>query len=340
MNHDNLLDDFEDYSEDKLNRVTKKSNSQRQKGKTLLRQKGNQQLERKVNPFNEADYPFTYHASQHEKEWLLGSISEFYEQNWFEDILAMAKGGKEASVYLCRTPQGALENLLALKVYRPRRFRNLKKDHLYREGRENLDAEGKVVLDERAYHAMQKRSSYGKELLHTSWVGHEYLTLQILYEAGADIPKPYASSTNAILMGYVGDEAGTAPSLNSVSLTTAEANALFQRVMHNVELMLANNRIHADLSAYNILYWEGEITLIDFPQAIAPDENHNAWRIFARDVQRVCDYFSAQGVHCDAEKLARGLWQARGRAFSPELDPHYLDPDNEEDRRAIQRKED
>ena len=332
VNHD----DLDEITDRQLLSQTDKSNRQRRKGKILVKQKGSQQIVRTANPFVEADYPFTYHASLHDKQWLLNSINEFYDQKWFEDIISVVKGGKEATVYLCRAPERIGKPLLAAKVYRPRMFRNLRKDHLYREGRENLDVNGKVVLDERAYHAMQKRSAYGLELLHTSWVGHEFLTMQVLYDGGVDLPRPYASSNNAIMMDYIGDEFSAAPALNEINLTPSEAKPLFQRVLHNIELMLACNRVHADLSAYNILYWEGEITLIDFPQAINPEENHNAWRIFARDVQRVCDYFKSQGVPCDAQPLAVKMWKSKGRATHPEIDPHFLDPDKDEDRRAWQ----
>jgi RIO kinase 1 len=245
-------------------------------------------------------------------------------------VLGLVRGGKEATVYLCAAPENMEHDLLAANVYRPRRFRNLKKDHLYREGRDQLDATGKIILDDRAHHAMQKKTSYGLELLHSSWLGHEYHTMEILWEGGVDIPRPYASSDNAIIMDYVGDMDGAAPALNMVSLTTSEARELFQRVVHNIELMLNLNRVHADLSAYNILYWNGEIRLIDFPQAIDPDENHNAWRIFQRDVARVCEYFSLQGVGTDP-RLAEKLWLNRGRGISVPLDPHFLDPEKTED---------
>jgi RIO kinase 1 len=181
---------------------------------------------------------------------------------------------------------------------------------------------------------MHKRTAYGQELLHTSWIGHEFKTMELLYAAGVDIPKPLTSGNNAILMGYVGDESTAAASLNGVNLSFTEARPLYQRVIHNIDVMLAHNRIHADLSAYNILYWDGAITLIDFPQAIHPDENHNAFRIFARDVTRVGEYFAAQGVKNDPLVLAEKMWKDRGRRITPPLDPHYLDPEKEEDRRV------
>jgi RIO kinase 1 len=286
----------------------------------------------------DSGYKFSYAASRYESAWLLDSLSDLYDQKWFDDILSMVKGGKEASVYLCRTSIAQPNRLLAAKVYRPRQFRNLKKDHVYREGRSALGGDGKEILDDRALHAMAKRTKYGQKLMHTSWLGHEFKTMGLLYEAGVDLPKPLASSENTILMGYVGDVESPAPALSEIHLTPAEARPLFERALHNIELMLAHGRIHADLSAYNILYWEGAITLIDFPQAISPDENTNAYRIFTRDVVRVCEYFTRQGVRCDGFSLARKMWLARGRLLKPELDPHFLDPEKEEDRRVWEKR--
>jgi len=331
--NDHKVNDLEDADEIEGLGLRVRHNEHRKKGKKLITQRESQQVERTVNPFNEADYPFSYHASRHEKQWLLGSINEFYQQNWIEDILMMVRGGKEATVYLCSTPEKAAQPLLAAKIYRPRRFRNLKKDHLYREGRDQLDATGKIVLDDRSLHAMQKRTSYGLKLLHASWIGHEFRTMQILADAGVDMPRPYASSDNAILMDYIGDELAAAPTLNTVALTSTEARQLFERLVYNIELMLSYNRVHADLSAYNILYWQGEIKLIDFPQAINPDENQNAYRIFARDVERVCAYFSAQDVKSDPIGLTTRLWKSKGRMIEPMVDPYYLDPEKEEDLR-------
>ena len=301
------------------------------KGKKLTNQSITRQVEFSVAENDESRFPFSYHASRYEKEWLMASMKEIYEQNWIEDITRMVRGGKEATVYLCRAPSTMSESLLAAKVYRPRRFRNLKNDHLYREGRNQLDATGKVILDDRQLHAMDKHTDYGLRLLHSSWIGHEFRTMKMLDDAGVDLPRPYVSSDNVILMDYVGDGLTDAPTLNTVTLTSREAARLYERVVFDIELMLLVNRVHADLSAYNILYWQGEIKLIDFPQAIDPDENHGAYRIFSRDLARVCSYFETQGVKTDPRGLAARLWKEKGRLVNTAIDLHYLDPENEED---------
>ena len=53
----------------------------------------------------------------------------------FSDVLCKIKAGKEASVYLCRSGDQVKSDLVAAKVFRPRRLRNLKNDQLYRQGR-------------------------------------------------------------------------------------------------------------------------------------------------------------------------------------------------------------
>lgn len=283
-----------------------------------------------------ASLKFTYKAARFEEAWLLESLSGLYEHAWISDVLYKVKGGKEASVYLCRPGPAIQASLAAAKVYRPRSLRNLKQDHLYREGRTELTSDGKRLYKDADLGAIAKRTAYGEQIRHQSWIAYEFLTLQTLHEAGADVPRPYEVSNNAILMDYIGDVAAPAPALSEISLDRSEAHALFQRVQHNLELLLRHNVVHGDLSAYNILYWEGDITVIDFPQVVSPAENRNAFRIFERDVQRVCEYFSRMGVPADSRKLASDLWKSRGLNAAPEVDPRYLDAEDPTDRKLWQ----
>ncbi|MBI5350158.1 MAG: hypothetical protein HZB77_12730, partial [Chloroflexi bacterium] len=88
-----------------------------------------------------------------------------------------------------------------------------------------------------------------------------------------------------------------------------EARSIFDRLITNVELMLKHHRIHGDLSAFNVLYWEGEVMIIDFPQAIDPYVNAQARKIFNRDVRRLCEYFDRYSVAADSKDLADTLWK-------------------------------
>lgn len=284
------------------------------------------------------EFKFTYKAARFEEAWLLDSLNEIAGQQLISDVLRKIKAGKEASIYLCRSGASIDARLLAAKVYRPRMLRNLKNDAVYRIGRTDLDEDGAALFKDADVKAIMHRTKYGEELRHTSWIAYEFKTLEELYESGADVPKPYAMLKNSIMMEYIGDEGMPAPTLNSMTLDRDEARHLFDRVILNLNLLLQNERIHGDLSAYNILYWDGDITLIDFPQVISPEANPSAWTIFERDVTRVCQYFASQGVRTNARTLAAELWTSHGHKIVKEVDPLFLDAEDMADRQLWERQ--
>lgn len=258
----------------------------------------------------EAGFKTTYQPSLFEEGWLIDSLRPFYERGLITDVLARVKGGKEANVYRCAAAPETGLTLVAAKVYRPRMFRNLRNDKMYREGRELLTADGKHGKpDDRMIRAVGKKTAFGQQVAHTSWLMYEYTTLDTLYQAGASVPQAISSAENALLMGYCGDENLAAPTLSEIALDEDEARPLFNMVLRNIEIMLQHNMIHGDLSAYNILYWDGQITLIDFPQVTDSKSNSRAHDILVRDVTRVCDYFADQGVTCHPERIVRYLWK-------------------------------
>jgi RIO kinase 1 len=226
------------------------------------------------------------------------------------DVLGQVKGGKEASVYRCEAHPSVGVPYLAAKVYRPHELRTMRNDARYRRGRQILTGDGRAAktTDHRIMRAVGKKTKFGRQVMHTSWLMHEYTAMERLYEAGAAVPQAVAASENAILMGYFGDEVRGAPTLSEVSLDSDEAVPLFEEVWRNVELMLAHDLIHGDLSAYNILYWEGSAVVIDFPQVIESSRNQEAYDLLARDVRRVCQYFRRQGVRRDPAALLDELW--------------------------------
>lgn len=261
---------------------------------------------------NRRDFRFTYKPARFEEGWLIGSLGGFFEQRWITDVLSKIKAGKEASVYLCKAGEQVKAPYVAAKVFRPRRLRNLKNDQLYRQDRPVLDENGHRIVDLGMLKAQKKRSTYGESIRHQSWLAFEFQTLKILHAAGADVPEPYEMGENAILMGYIGDETYAAPTLNTVRLEWEEARRLYQRLLRNLRLMLSQGIVHGDLSAYNVLYWQGQIKLIDFPQAVSPTSHRQSYPLFSRDVRRVCEYFARQGYVNDPVQLAEELWRASG----------------------------
>ena len=256
----------------------------------------------------------TYTPARYEGIFLKDSMQPFFEQDQVVDIMALVKGGKEASVYLCKAHHSVGVDWIAAKVYRPRQFRNLRNDALYREGRNFLTAEdgrpqAVKARDERTARAVKKKTAFGTKVRHTSWLMYEFSTLQELHKAGVPVPMPYGVGENAILMEYIGDERMAAPTLNEVRIDEEEVLPLFETTRQSIATMLQLGFVHGDLSAYNILYWQGEIKLIDFPQVIDTHSNQSAQAVLNRDVMRVCQYFRRYGLQVDHNQLAEELWE-------------------------------
>ena len=230
----------------------------------------------------------------------LQQLDAFYDRSLISEVEGIIKIGKEASAYRCRASQDLGGGIVVAKVYRSRQYR-FKNDAAYMEGRERM-------LRGQIKRAVTNKTSFGREVGTALWVGNEWMTMLALYEAGADIPKPLATEADALLMEYVGDEDDAAPQLNRVRLQPDEAQGAFEAVMRNIELMLKHNLVHGDLSSHNILWWQGKVRIIDFPQAVDPRFNSNAHEFLRRDLANVCEYFQRQGIVADPLVLADALW--------------------------------
>ena len=259
----------------------------------------------------EGAFRISYTPAEHEGGWLLGSLRQFFTEELLTDLLYMVKGGKEANVYCGEVESSAGRSLLAVKVYRPHQFRQIRNDAQYREGRHTLAADGSAIVnDHRTFRAIARKSKHGRQTQRVSWLAHEYETQLALFHAGAAVPEPLSMAENAILMEYIGDENNAAPTLSQVRLDDGECWPLFKRIIRTVESLLKLGKIHGDLSAYNILYWEGDVYVIDFPQAVNAVGNQSAAEILLRDITRVCDYFGRQGLRIDATSLTDALWRS------------------------------
>ena len=97
--------------------------------------------------------------------------------------------------------------------------------------------------------------------------------------------------------------------LNDVSFLQSEAANVVDGIIANIEAMLDLHCVHADLSPYNILYWDERIHIIDFPQAIDPRGNPAAMTLLSRDVENICRWAAKAGVVRHAGAIASDLWR-------------------------------
>lgn len=237
-------------------------------------------------------------------EWLITDDVDYVDTDF-----GSLKSGKEAEVFVIERTYLGRSCLLAHKRYRPRtvthkgelealgfqrgnRFMN---DLAYRDGRK--------FAKSRDQRAAERMTNYGKKLLTGRWTGHELDMMQQAWNAGVNVPYPVGELGDGLLMQFLGEVERAAPRLAEARLGSSEVARARVQVVDNLRLMVAGGFVHADLSAYNLLWWEDEVWFIDFPQAVDVTTNPHAFEYLHRDVTNICAWFARQGEVVDAESL-------------------------------------
>ena len=144
----------------------------------------------------------------------------------------------------------------------------------------------------------------GKLDIVRAWTKKEFRNLKICEEARVHVPSPYYFSNNVLVMKFIGDEDGPAPTLKVVGPPDPARN--FKQIVTDMKRMYRARLVHADLSEFNILVWNGELVIIDIGQGVTLD-HPMANQFLERDVDNILRYFSKFGIEADKEKLIKEI---------------------------------
>jgi len=233
--------------------------------------------------------------------WLL---NEPYD----EVSLGTLKSGKEAEVFLLerRFASGSTV-LLAHKRYRPRRpvrgeLRELgfnkatqyRHDSTYRAG---------WFLSSRDRRAVAHKTDHGHDVIERMWPIQEMTMLTLAWASGASVPFPVERTEDGVVMEFIGDGQAAAPRLAQAHLSMGEVAAAWEQLQASLRALTIAGVVHADLSAYNLLWWRGQVVIIDLPQAVEFTTNADAPELLHRDLTNVAGWFERHGVDVDIEAV-------------------------------------
>lgn len=217
------------------------------------------------------------------------------------------KSGKEAEVFLVERRFASGPRLLAHKRYRPR---YPAKGELRERGFSNSTAyRGDAVykagwfLPRRDKKAVMGGSRYGHQLAAKLWPAQEWSMLRRAWDAGVSVPYPVERTDEGLLMEFIGTEERAAPKLAEARLSADELPSAWEQLVESVRALTAAGLVHADLSAYNLLWWNGRMVLIDLPQAVEFITNADAPDLLHRDVANVAAWFARHGIEVDVEAV-------------------------------------
>ena len=191
--------------------------------------------------------------------------------------------GKEANVFHATDAEGRGK---AVKIYRVANatFRNIA---VYIEGDPRF-----------------KKVKKGTRPTILAWAQKEYKNLVRMGDAGVHVPRPERVHNNVLVMEYIGDDTRPAPTLREVRVDDPET--VYEDVLANMKAIRKSELVHADLSEYNLLFWDGRIVVIDVGQAVTLD-HARADKWFKRDVSNIARYFRRIGVDVSPSSLERTI---------------------------------
>ena len=138
------------------------------------------------------------------------------------------------------------------------------------------------------------------------WVRKEYRNLRRMRKAGIRVPRPRAVLNNVLVMDLIGDESEPSPRLKDITID--DPKGVFDDILEMLAVCWQTcDLAHADLSEYNILWYDGEPWVIDVGQAVVsahPSTNE----FLVRDVTRIVQWINRQGYEVNlADSLLRVL---------------------------------
>ena len=147
-------------------------------------------------------------------------------------------------------------------------------------------------LGRTSFRDTRRKREYLADRRHISWLyqsrlaaENEYKALQLMFEAGVNVPKPISQNRHTIVMSYIEGH-----QLSDVAFLDVPEEFL-DDIIENIRIAYKAGVVHSDLSEYNVLVDnEAEVWIIDWPQYITID-HPNSKETLERDIRNIVYYF-------------------------------------------------
>uniref|UniRef100_A0A2M4BHW8 Serine/threonine-protein kinase RIO3 n=1 Tax=Anopheles marajoara TaxID=58244 RepID=A0A2M4BHW8_9DIPT len=128
------------------------------------------------------------------------------------------------------------------------------------------------------------------------WAEKELRNLHRIRAAGILCPEVVALKKNVLVMAFVGDSMIPAPKLKEAILSDAQLIMAYEEMVDIMHRLYKEARlVHADLSEYNILWYEEKCWIIDVAQSVEPS-HPGALEFLMRDCDNISTFFTKRGV--------------------------------------------
>lgn len=144
-----------------------------------------------------------------------------------------------------------------------------------------------------SFRHVRKKRDYGTIDKWTPWIYRnisaakkEFDILRHLFLRGAPVPRPVYRVMHMVLMDFLDGYL-----LNDIYLNNSDILPILERIIGCIKMVYDLGFINGDLSPFNVFVLkDGNIVLIDWPQAISIDDL-KADQLIKRDVENIVKYF-------------------------------------------------
>jgi len=215
-----------------------------------------------------------------------------------EEINGIVSTGKEASVYHAKGPNRVPDDDVSLSYQLKRMLKFLVGgEYAIKIFKTTLNEfknrEEYMVGEFRFRH--DKFSHQNPRKVIKLWAQKEMRNLKRIFQIGIPCPLPVLLREHVLVMTFIGKNGVAAPHLKDISATEAEWTEIRYEAFKIIRKLYQQARlVHADLSEFNILYFNKKVYIIDVSQAVEND-HPNSLEFLRRDCLNMTRFFRSKG---------------------------------------------
>ncbi|XP_016955011.1 serine/threonine-protein kinase RIO3 [Drosophila biarmipes] len=146
------------------------------------------------------------------------------------------------------------------------------------------------------YRFKDRFSKQNHRVIINMWAEKEMHNLMRMQAIGLNVPDVVVLKKHVLVMRFIGDNHNAAPKLKDARLSAAELSCAYEEIVAAMHKLYNEAKlVHADLSEYNILWYEGKCWFIDVAQSVEP-KHPSALEFLMRDCGNIVNFFERRGL--------------------------------------------
>ncbi|XP_017006772.2 serine/threonine-protein kinase RIO3 [Drosophila takahashii] len=146
------------------------------------------------------------------------------------------------------------------------------------------------------YRFKDRFSKQNHRVIINMWAEKEMHNLMRMQAIGLNVPDVVVLKKHVLVMRFIGDNHNAAPKLKDARLSAAELSCAYEDIVAAMHKLYNEAKlVHADMSEYNILWYEGKCWFIDVAQSVEP-KHPSALEFLMRDCGNIVNFFERRGL--------------------------------------------